>query len=80
MELGDFGGGVGVLLRDGDSLGAEMSEKRSEVNGVATRSLLRWRELNKFSACFYVIYLGVENTRRCMCLLYQNNILNISLS
>jgi len=39
MELGDFGGGVGVLLRDGDSLGAEISEKRSGVNGVATRSL-----------------------------------------
>lgn len=25
MEFGDFGGGVGVLLRDGDSLDAETS-------------------------------------------------------
>lgn len=37
MELGDFGGGVGVLLRDGDSLGAEISEKRSGVNGCLLR-------------------------------------------
>lgn len=34
MELGDFGGGVGVLLRDGDSLGAEISEKRSGVKAL----------------------------------------------
>lgn len=31
MELGDFGGGVGVLFRDGDSLGAEMSERRGPI-------------------------------------------------
>jgi len=40
MELGDFGGGVGVLLRDEDSLSVETSEEkgqRSEVNGVAAR-------------------------------------------
>lgn len=28
MEPGDFGGGVGVLLRDGDSLGAGTSEEK----------------------------------------------------
>lgn len=27
MELGDLGGGVGVLLRDGDSPAAETSEQ-----------------------------------------------------
>lgn len=30
MELGDFGGGVGVLLRDGDSLGVETSEEKGQ--------------------------------------------------
>lgn len=30
MELGDFGGGVGVLLRDEDSLGVETSEEKGQ--------------------------------------------------
>ena len=30
MELGDFGGGVGVLLRDGDSLGVETSGEKGQ--------------------------------------------------
>jgi len=30
MELGDFGGGVGVLLRDEDSLGVETSKEKGQ--------------------------------------------------
>lgn len=30
MELGDFGGGVGVLLRDGDSLRVETSKEKGQ--------------------------------------------------
>lgn len=30
MEPGDLGGGVGVLLRDGDSLGAETSDEKGQ--------------------------------------------------
>lgn len=33
MELGDLGGGVGVLLRDGDSPAAETSEQKNKIGG-----------------------------------------------
>lgn len=40
MELGDFGGGVGVLLRDGDSLGVETSEQKGQRLMALLREVL----------------------------------------
>lgn len=48
---GDFGGGVGVLLRDGDSLGAETSEDK----GHGLMVLLRRKKHDKFESRFYPI-------------------------
>lgn len=47
MELGDLGGGVGVLLRDGDSPAAETStNNKNNKNNGETRSFFvnrnRW--------------------------------------
>jgi len=46
MELGDFGGGVGVLLRDEDSLGVETSEEKGQrliaIEEIRRSSLLAW--------------------------------------
>lgn len=55
MEPGDFGGGVGVLLRDGDSLGAETSDGKGQGLMASLYEIVaRWKRLDVFDARFYV--------------------------
>jgi len=56
MEPGDFGGGVGVLLRDGDSLGAETSEGKGQGLMASLRDHRATGErLDGFDVRFYTI-------------------------
>lgn len=54
METGDFGGGVGVLLRDGDSLGAETSAKGQKLM-ASSRDVVAMGEFDELLAVYYVI-------------------------
>jgi len=56
MEPGDFGGGVGVLLRDGDSLGAETSDGKGQGLMASLRDRRPTGErLDGFDVHFYAI-------------------------
>lgn len=54
MEVGDFGGGVGVLLRDRDSFGAETSAKGQGLM-ASSRNVVATGKLDKLFVLFYII-------------------------